>query len=175
MTPVLKSCLLAATGSLVLLSFSRTGFAQSSELTAPPRTTPLTAKWATDLKHEPTLTHDQKLKLLREHIKYVFVLFQENRSFDFYFGTYPGAEGLFSHPATEIAGYDQPIVDTDGTLATIHPFKIRTRSRSATRPFRSFRGTSRLPTTRTSRPRASWTSTRMASRAMTDTPSRKKE
>jgi phospholipase C len=31
---------------------------------------------------EPTLSQDAKLKLLRQKIKYVFVLFQENRSFD---------------------------------------------------------------------------------------------
>ena len=45
------------------------------------------------VEHSPYLTHDQKLDLLRKHIKYVFVLFQENRSFDFYFGVYPGAKG----------------------------------------------------------------------------------
>ena len=34
------------------------------------------------------------MELIRSHIKYVFVLFQENRSFDFYFGSYPGADGI---------------------------------------------------------------------------------
>lgn len=38
----------------------------------------------------------QRVALLRQKVKYVFVLFQENRSFDFYFGTFPGANGLFS-------------------------------------------------------------------------------
>jgi phospholipase C len=80
--------------------------------------------YASDVSHEPALTHDQKLKLLREHIKYIFVLFQENRSFDFYFGTYPGADGLYSRPASEIAGFTQPIVNVDGTIGTISPFKI---------------------------------------------------
>jgi len=70
------------------------------------------------------LTHEQKLDLLRKHIKYVFVLFQENRSFDFYFGTYPGARGLFSQPASETPGFVQPIVKTDGTVGTISPFLI---------------------------------------------------
>ena len=73
---------------------------------------------------EPALSHDAKLKLVREKVKYVFVLFQENRSFDFYFGTYPGADGLYSHPAAEIAGFTQPIVNLDGSIGTISPFKI---------------------------------------------------
>ncbi|MGO9336963.1 MAG: phospholipase C [Terracidiphilus sp.] len=73
---------------------------------------------------EPVLTEAQKLALLRKHIKYVFVLFQENRSFDFYFGTYPGANGLFSQPAAETPGFNQPIVNTDGSVSLISPFKI---------------------------------------------------
>jgi phospholipase C len=34
------------------------------------------------------------LALAREHIKHVIVVMQENRSFDSYFGTYPGADGI---------------------------------------------------------------------------------
>jgi phospholipase C len=63
-------------------------------------------------------------------VKYVFVLFQENRSFDFYFSRYPGADGplLRTHRSFHepIAGFTQPIVNTDGTLGTISPFKIPT-------------------------------------------------
>jgi len=76
------------------------------------------------VEDSPYLTHDQKLDLLRKHIKYIFVLFQENRSFDFYFGTYPGARGLFSQSAAMTPGFVQPIVKTDGTVGTISPFKI---------------------------------------------------
>jgi len=43
-----------------------------------------------------SLTAAQKLALLRQNIKYVFVIFQENRSYDHYFGTFPGANGLFA-------------------------------------------------------------------------------
>jgi phospholipase C len=73
---------------------------------------------------EPALSQAAKLKLLREKVKYVFVLFQENRSFDFYFATYPGADGLYSRPPSQIAGFTQPIVNTDGTVGSISPFKI---------------------------------------------------
>jgi len=34
-----------------------------------------------------------------------FVLFQENRSFDFYFGSYPGADGLYAGPAGPYAAH----------------------------------------------------------------------
>jgi phospholipase C len=90
---------------------------------APPSST-LVKRFTLSPAAEPTLTHDAKLKLVREKIKYVFVLFQENRSFDFYFGTYPGADGLYSGPTAEIAGFTQPIVNLDGTVTTISPFKI---------------------------------------------------
>ncbi|SFS01763.1 phospholipase C [Granulicella pectinivorans] len=70
-----------------------------------------------------TLSHDAKLKLLRQKVKYVFVLFQENRSFDFYFGTYPGADGLYPKSG-KVPGFVQPIVNVDGTVGTISPFRI---------------------------------------------------
>jgi phospholipase C len=75
---------------------------------------------------EAKLTDAQKLLLLRKNIKHVFVLFQENRAFDFYFGTYPGANGLFSKAASQTPGFVQPIVNTDGTVGTISPFLIPT-------------------------------------------------
>jgi len=37
---------------------------------------------------------EQKITDLRAHIHHVFVIYQENRSFDSYFGTYPGADNL---------------------------------------------------------------------------------
>ena len=72
----------------------------------------------------PALTRAAKIKLLREKVKYVFVLFQENRSFDSYFATFPGARGLFSQPPEQTPGFTQPIMNTDGSMATIQPFRI---------------------------------------------------
>src|ERR1700735_2998798 len=40
--------------------------------------------------------HDRVVADLRAHIKHVFVVYQENRAFDNYFGTFPGAENLTS-------------------------------------------------------------------------------
>jgi phospholipase C len=82
-----------------------------------------------DPANEPVISREEKLELIRSHIKYVFVLFQENRSFDFYFGSYPGADGLYAGPngpyaPGQVAGFTQAIVNTDGTLDTVTPFKI---------------------------------------------------
>jgi phospholipase C len=73
---------------------------------------------------EPKLDDQAAWKLLRTRVKYVFVIYQENRSFDSYFGTFPGADGLFSRPATQTLGFNQELINTDGTLTTIHPFRI---------------------------------------------------
>jgi phospholipase C len=89
-----------------------------------PKSSEEVARHIVRVEDEPSLTEAQKLELLQKHIKYVFVLFQENRSFDFYFGTYPGANGLFSKPASETPGFNQPIVNTDGSVSLISPFKI---------------------------------------------------
>jgi len=37
--------------------------------------------------------------LIRERVRYVFVIYQENRSFDHYFGTFPGANGIYTNAA----------------------------------------------------------------------------
>ena len=85
---------------------------------------------------QTTLSDADKWRLIRQHVKYVFVLFQENRSFDHYFGTYPGANGLFStfpgadaadpmqQAANQGASYRQRIWNTDGSFSTITPFLI---------------------------------------------------
>jgi phospholipase C len=75
-------------------------------------------------KSEPAMTRDQEIALLRKKVKYVFVIFQENRSFDSYFGSFPGAAGLFSQPASETPGFTQPIMNVDGSMSTITPFRL---------------------------------------------------
>jgi phospholipase C len=41
-----------------------------------------------------TTAPQSQLDLARQHIEHVIVIVQENRSFDHYFGTYPGADGI---------------------------------------------------------------------------------
>lgn len=74
----------------------------------------------------PQLSDREMIELLRRRVKYVFVLFQENRSFDHYFGTFRGADGLFSDGTTPRvpAANTQAILNTDGSVGTIQPFRI---------------------------------------------------
>ena len=138
-----KACASVALGALVLPSsgFAQQEFAHSNAraviqfpaTTVPqenqlvetaPRSSDEVAKNVIPEGKYPQLSEQAKLELLRKKIKYVFVLFQENRSFDFYFGTYPGANGLFSKSTAKTPGFVQPIVETNGTVGTISPFKI---------------------------------------------------
>jgi len=68
-----------------------------------------------------------KIELLRHKVKYVFVIFHENESFDHYFGTYPGANGLFSAPrgatpAKDTPNFVQKYLDTTLHTTTVSPF-----------------------------------------------------
>ena len=97
-----------------------------------PGATPDVAPYAFDPAADPAVSHNQMVNLLRHRIKYVFVLFQENRSFDSYFGTYRGADGLFSNggsnpvprPASATPGFTQHVLNLDGSVVTIQPFRI---------------------------------------------------
>jgi phospholipase C len=98
-------------------------------MTIAPRSSAAVSAQIVDPGSEPALTTQQKIELIRRHVKYVFILFQENRSFDFYFGSYPGADGLYAGPEgprkpADVPGFTQTIVNTDGSLGTITPFKI---------------------------------------------------
>ena len=73
---------------------------------------------------EPRLTVAREIALLRKRVKYVFILFQENRSFDSYFATFPGAAGLFSQSARATPGFTQPIENIDGSMGHIAPFRL---------------------------------------------------
>ncbi|MBV9653540.1 MAG: phosphoesterase [Acetobacteraceae bacterium] len=94
------------------------------DVTMQPKSSDFVQQYATDMNRQPSLTTAEKIALLRQKVKYVFVLFQENRSFDFYFGTFPGAHGLFTQSASDTPGFVQALVDTDGSLTTISPFLI---------------------------------------------------
>jgi phospholipase C len=86
------------------------------------------------------LTTAQKIALLQQNVKYVFVIFQENRSFDHYFGTYPGANGLFdtypganpsdpyAQPGTAFTSFNSVLqtVTSNSTVSysTVSPFLV---------------------------------------------------
>jgi phospholipase C len=121
--------------SAVLIVLCATGICAAQqkaalpEVTIAPRSSAAVSAHIIDPAKEPAISQEEKLRLIRSRIKYVFVLFQENRSFDFYFGGYPGADGLYAgaggpKTAEQVAGFRQAIVNTDGTVGTITPFRI---------------------------------------------------
>src|SRR5512143_1321075 len=59
--------------------------------TATPLPAPTTAPLATTAPSAPTTA---PASLVSDKIKHIIVIMQENRSFDTYFGTYPGADGI---------------------------------------------------------------------------------
>ena len=87
------------------------------------------APFARSPADDPPLSRDDLVAALRRRVKYVFVVFQENRSFDHYYGTFPGANGLFSdgtkpRAAADTPGFVQEMRDTDGKTVTVTPFRL---------------------------------------------------
>jgi len=76
---------------------------------------------------DPPLTASQLARLLRQKIKYVFVIFNENHAFDNEYGTYPGVNGLYADAdgQTRIAPSNaQRYTDINGNVVTVRPFRI---------------------------------------------------
>jgi phospholipase C len=94
------------------------------QFTVQPRATADIAPFVSNPANASLVSHDGAIALLRKRIKYVFVIFQENRSFDSYFGSFPGAFNLFSQPAARTPGYQQQFLDTNGKTVSIEPFRI---------------------------------------------------
>src|SRR5208282_3505014 len=72
---------------------------------------------------------DALIRLLRRKIKYVFVIFNENHSFDNEFGSFPGANGLFADAAgprdpAHIPGFVQTYTDAAGAVVMVKPFRL---------------------------------------------------
>ena len=76
-----------------------------------------------------SLTTQQKIALLQQKVKYVFVIFNENESFDHHFGTFPGANGLLSAPsgstpAYQTSNFNQRYLDTNLNTVGQTPFLL---------------------------------------------------
>jgi phospholipase C len=84
---------------------------------------------------DPGIPPEQMTELLRRKIKYVFVIFNENHSFDNEFGTFPGVNGIYSdgykddvdqvRAAADTPGFTQTVNDRDdGIHYQVTPFRI---------------------------------------------------
>ncbi len=102
--------------------------------TQPDFTDPNTQKSVAPYINDPAndtsgLTRQQIIDKLRSKIKYVFVIFNENHSFDNEYGTFPGVNGLYSdgvNPRSpqNTPGFNQTYKDVNGNTVTVDPFLI---------------------------------------------------
>ncbi len=136
---LLKSCTAwVAAASLLQPTFALAATVATSTVTAQPQTAasgfnPTIQGVFRDPAQDPNLSKAQLISLLRHRVKYVFVLFGENRSFDHYFGAFPGANGLYTDASASptvrspaAPSNTQVLYGTDGTAGTISPFRIGT-------------------------------------------------
>lgn len=103
----------------------------NSTVTTQPNATPDVARYLNDPSKEPQLSPKLLTRLLQERIKYVFVIFNENHSFDNEYGTLPGVNGLYSdgqkpRDPEKTPGFTQTYTDANGTTVTVQPFRIGT-------------------------------------------------
>jgi len=119
---------MAVAASLIQASsFANVAFAQS--VTVQPNASTNLQQYINLPAKEPNLTTAQITAYLQKKIKYVFVIFNENQSFDNEYGTFPGVNGLYSdgqnpRSASNTPGFYQTYVDNNGNTITISPFLI---------------------------------------------------
>ncbi len=101
----------------------------NSTITTQPDATPDVARYLNNPYREPYLPPKILTKLLQERIKYVFVIFNENHSFDNEYGTLPGVNGLYSdgqkpRSPQRTPGFTQTYTDVNGASVKVQPFRI---------------------------------------------------
>ncbi|MEH1893324.1 MAG: alkaline phosphatase family protein [Nostoc sp.] len=101
----------------------------NSTVTTQPDVTPDVTRYLNDPHKEPKLPPKLLTKLLHERIKYVFVIFNENHSFDNEYGTLPGVNGLYSdgqkpRDPKKTPGFTQTYTDAKGVTVTVQPFRL---------------------------------------------------
>jgi phospholipase C len=78
------------------------------------------------------------IPLLQQQVKYVFVIFNENHSFDNEFGTFPGVNGIYSdglapRSPANTPGFTQTYQDVNGHSVTVQPFLLGPKQNSTFR------------------------------------------
>ena len=86
-------------------------------VTAQPGGGPDVMRYFNDPARDPELPPQMLVTLLRQRIKYVFVIFNENHSFDNEYGTFPGVNGIYSdglkpRSAADTPGFTQTYTDS---------------------------------------------------------------
>ena len=121
---------LVAVASLLQPALMLPAAAQSVPLvTAQPNPGADVSPYFIDPANDPVLPDATMAALLRQKVKYVFVIFNENKSFDHEYGTFPGVNGLYSdgqnpRSAADTPGFTQTYTDVNGNNVTVQPFRI---------------------------------------------------
>jgi phospholipase C len=121
---------MVAVASLLQPALMLQAAAQSVPLvTAQPNPGADVSPYFTDPANDPVLPDATMAELLRQKVKYVFVIFNENESFDHEYGTFPGVNGLYSdgqnpRSAANTPGFTQTYTDVNGNEVTVQPFRI---------------------------------------------------
>ena len=109
---------------------SGTALAQTAPMvTAQPDPGPALAPYVINPADDAPTPMEELAALLRQKVKYVFVIFNENHSFDNEFGTFPGVNGIYSdgagpRPAEATPGFTQTYTDMQGTQVMVQPFLL---------------------------------------------------
>ncbi len=119
----------AAAAVAALIGTAGAAGAQTAMVTAQPSPDATVAPYFADPAGEPAVGRDALIRQLRQKLKYVFVIFNENHSFDNEFGTFPGANGLYAdargpRDAAHTPGFEQTYKDASGQTVTVRPFRI---------------------------------------------------
>jgi phospholipase C len=98
-------------------------------VTVQPNLNSTVSLYALSLELDPVVPNDEVIRLVRDKLKYVFVIFNENNSFDHEYGTFPGVNGIYSdgqtpRSASQTPGFNQVYNDVNGNSITVHPFRI---------------------------------------------------
>ncbi|MGO9688725.1 MAG: phospholipase C [Syntrophobacteraceae bacterium] len=98
-------------------------------VTAQPDAGPDIMRYFNDPAKDPELPPQMLVTLLRQRIKYVFIIFNENHSFDNEYGTFPGVNGIYSdgvkpRSAGDTPGFTQTYTDVNGINVTVRPFRM---------------------------------------------------
>lgn len=103
---------------------------QNTDVTAQPNVSRKEARYFIDPAKEPRLSQAKLVRLLRKRIKYVFIIFNENHSFDNEYGTFPGVNGIYSdgqkpRSGADTPGFTQTYTDNvTGATVTVQPFRL---------------------------------------------------
>jgi len=123
---------LATIAGLLQPAFVRAAHAQEELVTIQPTPSADVSPYFIDRNDHRWRDHDHDdsiAELLREKVKYVFVIFNENHSFDNEYGTFPGVNGIYSdgknpRSAANTPGFTQTYTDVNGNPVTVQPFKL---------------------------------------------------